>query len=162
MKRKIKIGVMGGAVCDEETAQAAEEVGRQIAQAGAVLICGGRGGVMEAACRGAQQMGGLTVGILPEVSAATANPYVEVAMPTGLGHARNVINVYASDAIIAIRGEYGTLSEIAIALKVGVPVIGLDTWIISTGRAEFVDPLHRARTPEDAVKLALALAAQNH
>lgn len=110
---------------------------------------------MEAACRGAKQAGGLTVGILPNESGGAANPYVDIAIPTGMGHARNVVNVWSSDAIIALKGEYGTLSEIAIALKAGVPVVGLDTWTFSPSRPGFRDPIHRASTPEEAVRMAL-------
>lgn len=159
MAKRIKIGVIGGGACDSAAASAAEEVGRRIAEAGAILICGGRGGVMEAACRGAQRAGGLTVGILPTESESSANPYVDVSIPTGLGQARNFLNVFASHAVIAIGGEYGTLSEIAIALKAGVPVIGIGTWTFSN-RVGFKDPVWRAASPEEAVRLALNYGMQ--
>ena len=128
---KPRIGVLGGSIADRETERLAEEVGREIARRGAILICGGRTGVMEAACRGAQSLGGLTVGILPGDSALEANPYVDVPIVTGLGIARNVIVVRSSQAVIAIDGRYGTLSEIAFALQLGIPVIGLKSWTVS-------------------------------
>jgi uncharacterized protein (TIGR00725 family) len=126
---------------------AAAEVGRLVAERGAVLVCGGLGGAMEAACRGAKEAGGMTVGILPGPDRAAANPYVDIALPTGLGEARNALVVRAADAVIAVGGGYGTLSEIAFALKAGKRVIGLDTWEI-----EGVSP---ADGPEAAVAAAL-------
>ena len=114
----------------DEPAAGAAEVGRLVAERGAVLVCGGLGGAMEAACRGAKQAGGVTVGILPGSDRSDANPYLDVALPTGLGEARNALVVRAADAVIAIGGGYGTLSEIALALKAGKPVIGLGTWEI--------------------------------
>ena len=125
----------------------AEEVGRLLAQRGAVVVCGGLGGVMEAACRGARDAGGTTVGILPGLDRGAANPHVSVAVPTGLGEARNALVVRAADALIAVGGAYGTLSEIALALKAGKPVIGLGTWEI--------DGVERAERPETAVETAL-------
>ncbi len=116
----------------------AEEVGRAVAEAGAVLVCGGLGGVMEAACRGAQAGGGLTIGILPGLERHDANPHVEVAIPTGMGEARNALVVRAADVVVAVAGEYGTLSEIALALQAGIPVVGLDTWELAR-RGEPVD-----------------------
>ena len=107
---------------------AAEEVGGLLAEAGAVVVCGGLGGVMEAACRGASTAGGLTLGILPGRDRRDANPHVQVAVPTGLGEARNALVVRAADAVVAVGGAYGTLSEIALALKSGTPVVGLHTW----------------------------------
>ena len=101
-----------------------------MARAGAVLVCGGLGGAMEAACRGAKAEGGTTLGILPGTDRSAANPYVDVAVPTGLGEARNALVVRAADALIAVEGGYGTLSEIALALRAGKPVIGLGTWEI--------------------------------
>ena len=108
----------------------AEAVGRELAGRGAVVVCGGLGGVMEAACRGAQEAGGRTVGILPGADRAAANPFVDIAVPTGLGEARNALVVRAADALIAVGGGYGTLSEIALALKAGKRVVGLDSWEI--------------------------------
>jgi uncharacterized protein (TIGR00725 family) len=131
----------------DEVVDAAADVGRLVAERGAVLVCGGLGGSMESACRGAKDGGGLTVGILPGPDRSAANPFVDVALPTGLGEARNALVVRAADAVIAIGGGYGTLSEIALALKAGKPVIGLDTWEI-----EGVRP---ASGPEAAVSAAL-------
>ena len=125
---KGQIGVIGGGTCSSEIYEIAQEVGREIAQNGFSLVCGGLGGVMEAACRGAREAGGITIGILPTTNNGDANPYVDLVIPTGLGHARNVLVVHASDALVAIDGETGTLSEIAIALKVGKPIVGIKTW----------------------------------
>ena len=106
----------------------AEDAGAAVAEAGAVLVCGGLGGVMEAACRGARSRGGLTVGLLPGSHRADANGWVVVALPTGLGEARNALIVRCADAIVAVGGGWGTLSEIALALRAGLPVVGVDTW----------------------------------
>jgi uncharacterized protein (TIGR00725 family) len=135
----------GRATADQE--RLAEEVGRGLAEAGAVLVCGGLGGVMEAACRGAKDAGGTTLGILPGADRAQANPFVDLSVPTGLGEARNALVARAADALIAVAGEYGTLSEIALALKIGTPVVGLETWDI--------DGVVRASSPADAVDRAL-------
>jgi uncharacterized protein (TIGR00725 family) len=108
----------------------AEAVGAELARRGAVVVCGGLGGVMEAACRGARAQGGTTLGILPGSERATANPWVSVAVATGLGELRNGLVVRSADAVIAIGGGYGTLSEIALALKAGLPVVGLRSWEI--------------------------------
>jgi uncharacterized protein (TIGR00725 family) len=124
------VAVVGpGEACDREL-EAAEEVGRELAQRGAVVICGGLGGVMAAACRGAASAGGLTVGVLPGTDREAANEWVQVAIATGLGEVRNALVVRAADAVVAVGGAYGTLSEIALALKTGVPVFGLGTWAI--------------------------------
>lgn len=121
------VGVMGGAVCSEDTARTAREIGRLIAEQGWVLLNGGRdAGVMAASARGASEAGGLVVGILPCDDSDGASPHVDVAIPTGMGDARNVINVLASDVVVALPGGAGTLSEIALALKSGKTVIALD------------------------------------
>jgi uncharacterized protein (TIGR00725 family) len=132
----------------DEPIVAAAEVGRLLAERGAVLVCGGLGGVMEGACRGAKEAGGLTVGILPGADRADANPFVDVVLPTGLGEARNALVVEAADVAIAIGRGYGTLSEVALALKAGKRVIGLDTWEIEGVTA--------AEGPEAAVAAALS------
>lgn len=124
------IGVIGASECDRELAGLAEEVGRRIAEAGTVLVCGGLGGVMEAACRGAKSAAGLTVGILPGADRREANPYVDVAIASGIGEARNLAIIRTSDALIAVGGSYGTLSEIGFALRMGKRVAGLRTWEI--------------------------------
>src|ERR671931_2042308 len=156
-RARIYVAVVGAGSCDKEIAAWAEEVGRRLGAAGAVLVCGGRGGVMEAACRGAKASGGITVGILPGVDRSEANPFLDVALPSGLGEARNVLVVRAADAVIAIAGEFGTLSEIAFALKVGVPVVGLSTWELHRN-GKPVNAFPQAGTPEEAVQLALSLA----
>jgi uncharacterized protein (TIGR00725 family) len=147
------VGAGGGAGGDvpAELLEAAEVVGAELARRGAVVVCGGLGGVMEAACRGARDAGGLTLGILPGDARTAANPWVTMAVPTGLGELRNGLVVRASDVMIAIAGEYGTLSEIALALKAGMRVVGLGTWDIP-GVQSAPDPLA-------AVDLALGTAA---
>lgn len=152
------IGVIGGATATPEEAAIAEAVGRYLAERGAVLICGGRGGVMEAACRGAKSAGGLTIGILPGPAREEANPYVDIPIVTGLGEARNVIIVRTAHAVIAIGGSYGTLSEIAYALLFGTPVVALGTWEL-TRPGHPPPPIHRTTDPHEAVDLAFALAA---
>jgi uncharacterized protein (TIGR00725 family) len=142
------VAVVGPGEASPAEADAAELVGQALAQAGAAVVCGGLGGVMAAACRGAESAGGLTVGLLPGTDRAAANQWVQVALPTGLGELRNGLVVRAADAVIAVGGAYGTLSEVALALKTGVPVIGLSTWEIEGVQA--VD------TPEAAVARALA------
>jgi hypothetical protein len=151
------IAVVGSGQAPQAQRHMAEEVGRAVAEAGAVLVCGGLGGVMEAACRGAQSAGGLTVGILPGLDRADANRHVDVAIATGLGEARNALVVRAADAVVAVAGEYGTLSEIALALQAGIPVIGLDTWELGRG-GEPVDTVVRAEGPAQAVALAVRMA----
>ena len=119
------IGVIGAGECDENIAKTAYEVGREIALGGAVLVCGGRGGVMEAACRGCKETGGISLGILPGENRQDANVYVSYVLPTGMGAMRNFLVVRCSDILISISGHYGTLSETAIALKEGKRVIAL-------------------------------------
>ena len=143
------IAVIGGNEAGAADLDHAESVGRLLAEAGAILVCGGRGGVMEAACRGARAAGGLTVGILPGDDVAEANPHVAVPVATGMGIGRNLIIVRSAGAAIAIDGRYGTLSEIAFALQLGKPVFALSPWIAVPGVA-VVD------SPEAAVRGALA------
>lgn len=157
-RREPIIAVCGAGTCDQQTAALAEAVGRHIAEANAVLVCGGLGGVMEAACRGAVACGGLTIGILPGTERHQANPFVRVPILTGMGHARNVIIVQTADVVIAISGEYGTLSEIALARKCGRPVIGLNTWSLGNDSDGHPHVLP-APTPSAAVALALELIA---
>ena len=152
----IFIGVIGGGDVSSQVTALAEEVGREIARRGAILVCGGMGGVMEAACKSASSEGGLTIGILPGDSRKDANPYVQIPIVTGIGYARNVAVVKSAQAIIAIDGSYGTLTEIGFALQSGIPVIGLGTWSLSMdGRAE--KNIIAAANPGDAVAKALAL-----
>lgn len=151
------VAVVGAGRCSADVAALAEAVGRELAQRGAVLVCGGLGGVMGAACRGAKDAGGLTVGILPGTSRRDANPYVDLPVVTGMGEARNVLVVQSSQAVIAVSGEYGTLSEIAHALKLGIPVVGLSTWQLTKDGQER-QAIVRAETAQEAVDKALALA----
>ena len=155
-RRKI-VAVIGGFPCSPAEARLAEEVGRQLARKGATLVCGGEGGVMEAACKGAQDEGGLTIGILPTDSRRTANPYISIPIVTGIGAARNVIVVKSAQAVIAIGGGYGTLSEIGFALKNQLPVIGLNTWALSR-RNEPDNSIIQVDDPVAAVDLAIELA----
>jgi uncharacterized protein (TIGR00725 family) len=149
-----RIGVMGPSFCSPETYSLAREVGFQIGRHGAILVCGGRSGVMEASARGAKEANGTTIGILPGESAAEANPYIDIPIVTGLGNARNAINVLTSQAIIAVDGSYGTLSEIALALKCNVPVVGLKTWrLIPPGGKP--PQIILADTAEEAVSAAI-------
>jgi uncharacterized protein (TIGR00725 family) len=156
MPGRLHVAVVGAGTPDPPHAAMAEEVGRLLAARGAVVVCGGLGGVMEAACRGAKGAGGTTVGILPGMDRGEANPWVDVAIPTGLGEARNALVVRAADVVIAIAGEFGTLSEIALALKAGKPVVGIDTWELSRRGAPLTEivPAGNARK---AVELALEL-----
>jgi uncharacterized protein (TIGR00725 family) len=122
------IGVIGAGSASSRGLQLAEQIGRLLAEQGAVVVCGGLGGVMEAACRGAVAAGGETLGILPGDSAEQANRYVTLPIVTNLGHARNILIALTARALIAVEGEYGTLSEIAIGLKIGRPVFALESW----------------------------------
>jgi len=146
MKLKI-IAVIGGAEASEEHLKIAEEVGSLIAERGAVLITGGMGGIMAAASKGARHSNGLVIGILPTAEKESANPYVDIPIVTGIGHARNFIIARTCDCAIAINGKYGTLSEIAFCLMYDVPVIGIDTW-------QFEAPVIKAKNAADAVELA--------
>jgi hypothetical protein len=156
MAGRSHVAVVGGGAAEPRIAALAEEVGRLLARSGAVVVCGGLGGVMEAACRGAKSAGGMTVGILPGLDRSEANTWVDVAIPTGLGEARNALVVRAADVLVAIGGEYGTLSEIALALKTGKPVVGLDTWEVSRAGELRLD-IVLAATPAEAVEQALRL-----
>ena len=140
----MQIAVVGGGVCSQEVREMAHRLGGLIAMQGHVLICGGLGGVMEAACCGAREAGGLTVGILPG-ERQQGNSCVNIAIATGMGHARNVIIVKSADAVIALPGELGTLSEMALALKMNKPVVSLDSWEISG--------VLKAKDPEEALEL---------
>ena len=149
-----RVAVIGGGTCSEAEAAIAEEVGRLITRAGAVLLTGGRGGVMEAASRGAAQAGGLVVGILPGEDAHPANPWVTLPIVTGLGEARNTVLIRTAQAVIAVGGEFGTLSEIAFALKFGRPVVGIQTWQAVDGSGETL-PIRRAASAAEAVEITL-------
>ncbi len=151
MARGIAISVIGAGDATEDVRARAFELGREIARAGAVLVNGGLGGVMEAAAAGARKEGGHTVGILPGYERASANAHIEFAIATGMGEARNAVIVASSDAVIALPGEGGTLAEIGFALKLRRPIVALDSWPELGG-------LERAATPAEAVALALKLA----
>jgi len=151
------IAVIGGNQCSKEEAKLAEGVGRELARRGAALVCGGLGGVMEAACKGASSEGGLTIGILPGENPQAANPYVQIPIVTGIGYARNVAVVKSAQAVIAIGGNYGTLSEIAHALQSDIPVIGLNTWSLSRN-SQLDESIIPAQNPAEAVNKALSLA----
>ena len=145
------IGVIGSRDCDEETYERARRVGELLAQRGFGVICGGLSGVMEAACKGAAEAGGFTIGVLPGDTPDSANPYVQFRIATGMGIARNVIIVRSSAAVIAVSGGPGTLSEIAHCLQLDVPIVGLRTHDVSPGIAQ-------VSTPEEAVERAVAMA----
>ena len=147
--RPIRVAVAGAGSADPELDAAAEDVGGRLAAAGAVLICGGLGGVMEAAARGCAAGGGLTIGILPGSDPAAANAHIRIPLPTGLGEARNTLVARTADVVIAIGGGWGTLSEVAFARKVGIPVI-----LLRPGLTRGLD-LPVAESAEDAVRLAL-------
>jgi hypothetical protein len=158
----IYLAVVGAGIPDPESDALAEEVGRAIAEHGAYLVCGGLEGVMEAACRGAKSAGGTTIAILPTLDRSAANPYVDYAIPTGMGEMRNALVVRSADAVIAIGGEFGTLSEIAFALKTGKPVIGLRTWDLAAAKPGLpAVSISVVETPRVAVDEALRLAGEH-
>jgi uncharacterized protein (TIGR00725 family) len=146
------IAVIGPSDATSQETRNAEEIGRKLAEGGAIVVCGGLGGVMEAACRGASTAAGTTVGLLPGPDRASANEYLQIALPTGLGELRNGLVIRAADAVIAVGGAYGTLSEIALALRTGVPVIGLNTWEI--------EGIERVKSATEAVTRAVQRAGR--
>ena len=155
--RKLVIAVIGGRKCTAQEAVLAETVGRELAKRGVILVCGGLSGVMEAACRGAAIESGVTVGILPTDNPRDCNPYVQLSIATGIGEARNIAVVESADAVIAIDGDYGTLTEIAFALRSRIPVVGLNTWSLYRNGQED-SSIVRAEDAVDAVEKAIALA----
>ncbi|MFP4459824.1 MAG: TIGR00725 family protein [Candidatus Zixiibacteriota bacterium] len=152
LKKKIYIGIIGGSSIGSKIYEIAEKVGHSVAKNRAVLVCGGLSGVMEAASKGAKKNNGTTIGILPENQKRDANDYIDYAIPTGFGIARNMVIINTADVLIAIDGKYGTLSEIALALNSGKKVIALDS------KWEDIDGIIKASDPEDAVDKALAIA----
>jgi len=153
------VAVVGAGDAGDDDLAVAEDLGRELALRGAVIVCGGLGGVMEAVCRGARAAGGRTLGILPGDDRRQANPYVEVAVATGLGEARNLLVVRTADSVVAVGGEFGTLSEIAFALRLGIPVVGISTWeLAKEGRS--VDAIVRVSTAAEAAAAALAAIAR--
>ncbi len=149
--RPLRITVVGGGHCDTRTASDAERVGAAIARGGGVLISGGLGGVMEAASRGARGAGGTTIGVLPGERAEDANEFVDIPIVTGMGQARNIVNVLSGEVVVALRGEGGTLSEIAVALRSRIPVVAVDAW-------REIDGVRVVDSAEAAAELALHLA----
>lgn len=147
---KRRIGIIGAGLCDAETTEAAYEVGKMVAARQALLYCGGLAGVMEAAARGAVEAGGVTIGILPGSRASDASDYITIPVVTGMSHARNVILVRSCEAVISIGGSHGTLSEIALALKMWKPVVGLNTW-------KHLEDVYYVNTPQEAVEKAFDL-----
>ncbi|MFA7578221.1 MAG: TIGR00725 family protein [Candidatus Muiribacteriota bacterium] len=145
---KIQVSVIGGASFDKKNEIIAYQLGQLIAQKGYVLVCGGLCGVMEAAAKGAKSENGITVGILPDYDKKSANPYIDIVIPTGLNHSRNIAVASSGDVIIAVGGEYGTLSEICFALKLDIPVITINSWDIPKLRTI------KAETPVEALSLA--------
>lgn len=151
---KTLIGVIGTSQADTSQYSAAEQVGGLIAKRGGIVICGGMGGVMEAASKGAVSHGGLVVGVLPQ-DRQQANKFIDIPIVTGFGEGRNVILVKSSQVIIAIGGGFGTLSEISFALRLDIPIIGLNTWNVS-------EQIRNANTPEEAVDMAFSFIAGSH
>ncbi len=128
--KRFLVSVIGGHKCDAETSELASRIGEIVAGEDAVVVCGGLGGIMEAVCRGAKAKGGLTVGIIPGEDSGAANQFVDVVITSGMGYSRNTLVAGTADMIVALPGEYGTLSEIAFALNAGKPVYGLGAWDI--------------------------------
>jgi uncharacterized protein (TIGR00725 family) len=151
--KPLYISVIGGGSCGPSESALAEQVGRLVAEAGALLVCGGLGGVMEAAARGARAAGGTTIGILPGHERSAANNYVDYVITTGIGHARNLAVVSSGDAVIAVGGEYGTLSEIGLAAKLGRPVIILAGWRVDGVKG--TKGIVYASSPQEAVQAAI-------
>jgi uncharacterized protein (TIGR00725 family) len=157
VSRKLQVSVIGASEGEEELLRDAQEVGTRVAEAGAVLICGGMTGVMEAASMGAAQAGGTVIGIVPSTHTGDANTHVTHSIATGIGHARNLAVVASGDAVIAVGGEWGTLSEIAFARKLEKPVVALQSWPLRN-RAGTDLGIAEAETPEEAVKAAMSSA----
>ncbi len=154
---QISIAVIGGSDPSSRETRIAREVGRELAERGVILVCGGLGGVMAAACQGARSADGITVGILPGTNLSDANPHVQIPIATGVGYARNMAVVKSARAVIAVGGNYGTLSEIAYALQGDIPVVGLDTWSLARG-GQPDGAIVTAADAAEAVRLALDLA----
>ncbi|HTY12691.1 MAG TPA: TIGR00725 family protein [Candidatus Omnitrophota bacterium] len=158
--KKTFITVIGESHASTEISKMAEEVGAEIARAGAVLVCGGLKGVMESAAKGAKSASGTTIGIIPGSKRDEANQYIDYPIVTGIGYARNKLVIKSGQAVIAIGGSYGTLSEIAFALGYEIPVIGLNTWQFIHHNGQMDQKVHRVNSPKEAVSLALKLAKE--
>jgi uncharacterized protein (TIGR00725 family) len=150
-KNKLVVAVIGGHRCNNEVEEISIKLGNLLAKVGVIVVCGGLSGVMEAVCKGVDSEGGLSIGILPGEDKKSANPYVGIVIPTGLGYTRNTIVVSCADIIIALPGEYGTLSEIAFALNMKKPVIGIGSWDIKGMR--------QVKTPQEAVEIVKQLTS---
>jgi uncharacterized protein (TIGR00725 family) len=157
-----RLTVIGGSVCTAQERHLALETGREIARAGAILLCGGRTGVMEAVAEGARSEGGLTVGVLPGSGPADSppNPFIELPIYTGLGQARNQVLVLSGEAVIGIGGSWGTLTEIGLSIRHGIPVVLLDSWELVPPDGKLEPLLYRAATPLEAVETALHAASE--
>ena len=153
-KRPI-IAVIGASKCSKKLRDQAAQVGKYIAEHDGVIVCGGMGGVMEGAARGAKEAGGMTIGILPTDDKGDANDFIDFAIPTGFGEARNIMVVRSADAVIAFPGKYGTLSEMAFALKAGKPVVSISAWKLG-------EEIRHVDDPEEAARLAMELAGNTH
>ena len=159
-EKKIFIAVVGESQASSEIAKLAEEVGTEIAKAGAVLVCGGLKGVMEHAAKGAKSAVGTTIGILPGSRREEANPYIDYPIVTGIGYARNKLVIKTGHVVIAVGGSYGTLSEIAFALGYEIPVVGLKTWQFIHHTGQLDNKVYYANSAKEAVELALKLARE--
>ncbi len=149
--RKPMIAIVGAGKCSKKLRDMAAQAGKYIAEHGGVVVCGGMGGIMEGAAKGAKEAGGVTIGILPTDNIEDANEYIDYVIPTGFGEARNIMVVRAADAVVAFPGKYGTLSEMAFAMHAGKPVISVNAWRLS-------DEIEHADDPIEAAKRALELA----
>lgn len=161
IRSQIKIAVVGSGLCSKQEADVAEKTGELIAQKNFILLCGGLSGIMEATAKGAKKAGGLTIGILPGVKRSSANNYIDIPIITGLGEARNLLIVRNADAIIAIGGGFGTLSEIALAKKIGVPVVGINTWQLYKDGVKS-DEIVETQTPTEAIEKAINIINLRH
>lgn len=153
MVKELYVGVIGGSYnLSQDVKETIEKAGKLIANEGWIIICGGRGGVMEAIAKGAHESGGIVIGILPGASREEGNPYLTYSIPTALGHFRNFIIAQASDVLLAFEGEYGTLSEVAIGLRLGKPVVSMGGWELK-GRKFKAEGIYEASSPEEAIEL---------
>ena len=156
------IGVIGASRADDELLKLAEEVGQEIASRGAAVVCGGMMGVMEAVCKGARSRGGLTIGVIPSDDKHDANQYVQIPIVTGMGVGRNVVLVKTADVVIAVGGEFGTLSEIAHALNIGKTVVSLQSWQLERATERSIQNLIEAGSPKEAVDFALDVISRRN
>lgn len=154
VQRKPIIAVVGAGKCSKKLRDMAAEVGRHIAENGGIVVCGGLGGIMEGAARGAKEAGGTTIGILPTADKNDANEYIDFAIPTGFGEARNIMVVRTADVVIAFPGRFGTLSEMAFALHAGKPVISISAWKLG-------DEIIHIESPQEAAETAIKLAGES-